>query len=469
MWDFHHPRPQVLRRCAERLYFFTVSSKASPPDTALSSSTYTTLVPVLNLSLTTPAWCEETLSTFKPRCATGLDLIPSSTLIAAKSVICYSLCSILNSSISSSVFPQPWKCASIMPLHKGGNCATPSNYRPISLLPACSKLLERCVNEQLTSHLHSNNLVFPLQSGFRPRHSTQTLLLHCTDSWYKALDRKQFVGVVFLDISKALDSVNHDLLFAKLSLLGLSSSTVSWFRSYLSNRSQVTRVGDSFSSVGYPSSSVPQGSILGPTLFSAFINDLPKALPPDSTVLFADDTSIYITSDNLPSLNSSLQLCLNLANIWMLKNGLKLNALKSKCMLIHSSQKKVDGNLELFIDGLPIEQVWVMKFLGVLLNDALTWGDHIAHIRTKVSRSLNLLRRLSWFLPKSLRLLYFKSYVIPTFDYCDVVWSNCTTSEAKRLDTLFNYGCRLVLHKPRLYSASSTRQELQFTTLSDRR
>ena len=131
-------------------------------------------------------------------------MIPSSTLIAAKSVICYPLCSILNSSISSSVFPQPWKCASIKPLHKGGDRATPSNYHPISLLPACSKLLERCVNEQLTSHLHSNNLAFPLQSGFRPQHSTQTLLLHCTDSWYKVLDRKQFAGVVFLDTPKPL-------------------------------------------------------------------------------------------------------------------------------------------------------------------------------------------------------------------------------------------------------------------------
>ena len=184
-------------------------------------------------------------------------MIPSSTLIATKSVICYPLCSILNSSISSTVFPQPWKCASIKPLHKGGDHATPSNYWPISLLPARSKLLERCVNEQLTSHLHFNNLVFPLQSGFRPQHSTQTLLLHCTDSWYKALDRKQFVGVVFLDIFKAFDSVNHDLLFAKLSNLGLFSSTVCWFRSYLSNRSQVTCVGDSFSSVGYPSSGCP--------------------------------------------------------------------------------------------------------------------------------------------------------------------------------------------------------------------
>ena len=141
----------------------------------------------------------------------------------------------MKSFISSVVFPHPWKCASIKPLHKGGVRVTPSSYRPISLLPTCSKLLERCVNEQLTSHRHSNNLVHLLQSGFRPQHSTQTPLLHCTYSWYKALDIENslLVLIVFLDISKAFDSVNHDFLFAKPAHLGLSSSTVSWFQSYL--------------------------------------------------------------------------------------------------------------------------------------------------------------------------------------------------------------------------------------------
>ena len=143
--------------------------------------------------------------------------------------------------------------------------------------------------------------------------------------------------------------------------------------------------------------------------------------------------------------------------------------LKTKCMLIHSSRKKVDGNLELSVEGQPIELVRVFKFLGVLLNDALTWSDHIAHICAKASRSLNLLRRLSWFLPKCLLFLYFKSYVLLTLDYCDVVWSCCTFEEAKRLETRFNFGCRHILHKPRLYSASSARQELGLTSLNDRR
>ena len=123
----------------------------------------------------------------------------------------------------------------------------------------------------------------------------------------------------------------------QLTSLGLSSIATSWFRSYLSNRSQITRVLDSYSLPGFPSSGVPQGSILGPTLFSAFINDLPSVLPLNSTVLFADDMTIFIVSDNICSLQSSLQTCLNLANLWLQRNGLRLNTLKTKSMLIHSS------------------------------------------------------------------------------------------------------------------------------------
>ena len=245
-------------------------------------------------------------------------------------------------------------------------------------------------------------------------HSTQTLLLHCLDDWYKALDRRQFVGVVFLDISKAFDTVNHNLLLAKLSKLGLSPSAIAWFESYLSDRCQVTRVGDSFSSLGFPNSGVPQGSVLGPSLFSAFINDLPSVLPPDSVVLFADDTAIYIISNDLASLNRSLQQCLDAANLWIASNGLKLNASKTKCMLLHSSRRKVESALDIHLDGVAVEQVRVIKYLGVLINDTLTWSDHVGLVCRKVNGCLNLLCRLSWFLPRSLLLTYLKAYILPT-------------------------------------------------------
>ena len=445
----------------------TLSLSSVPLSTFSPSSSQSLSTSMLSLLPATPEWCEETLASLKPRCAAGLDHIPSSALIAARSVICYPLCSILNSSITSSLFPHSWKCASIKPLHKGGDRTTPSNYRPISLLPAPSKLLEKHVQSQLSSHLNSNNLLFPYQSGFRPSHSTQTLLLHCLDKWYKALDNKKLVGVIFLDISKAFDTVNHELLLSKLSHLGLSPSTVSWFKSYLTNRYHTTRVADSYSSFGFPCSGVPQDSILGPTLFSAFINDLPSILPQNSTVLFADDTSISIVSDSLPTLESSLQLSLDLANLWLERNGLKLNSSKTKSMLIHSNRKS-SSEIKLKIDGIEVEQVRCFKFLGVLVNDTLTWSDHVNLVCTKVTRSLSLLHRLSWFLPQSL-LLYLKSYILPSFDYCDVVWSGCTKDEALRLEALLNFACRTVIRKRRDYSASAARKQLGLSTLSCRR
>ena len=311
----------------------------------MKTFTYVGSESTMSILPTTPDWCENGLASLKSRCSSGLNGIPSSALIAGRSVICYPLCSILNSSITSSVFPGPWKNAWVKPLHKGGDHVSPSNYCTIFLLPVCSKILETAFRNNFLHIFTKIILLFPYQSGFRPPHSTQTLPLHCLDDWYKALDQKQYVGVVFLDISKAFDTLIHTLLLAKLSQLGLPLLLLHGFdlTFQISLRSLKSMILSLLL--------VPQGSVLGPSLFSTFINDLPNVLPFDSIALFADNTAIYIVSSNLASLNSSLQRCLDLANLWMMNNGLQLNTSKTKCILLHSARKTVNTCLNLVING----------------------------------------------------------------------------------------------------------------------
>ena len=220
------------------------------------------------------------------------------------------------------------------------------------------------------------------------------------------------------------------------------------------------------SPLGFPLLGSPRALSLVPLCFLPSLTTFPLFFL--STQLFADDTSIFIVSDDICSLQSSLQTCLNLANLWLQRNGLRLNTLKTKSMLIHSSKKVTGTTLELSVDGSQVEQVRSFKFLGVTINDTLTWSDHINTVCAKVSRNLNLLRDLCWFLPQPLLLLFLKSYILPHFNYCDIVWSGCTKSEASSLETLLNYACRSVLHKHRGSSASAARRELGLSTLASR-
>ena len=184
-------------------------------------------------------------------------------------------------------------------------------------------------------------------------------------------------------------------------------------------------------------------------------------LPP--SYVFADDTTIFVAGHDISNITNTLQNFLNLVNLWMKSNGLKLNPLKTNSMLLHSSRKTNLPRLNLSLDGHTIKQVRVYKFLGIQINDTLTSKNHIVF---KASRQINLLRRLSWFLP---RILFYKSYIMPIFDYCDVVWQRCTSQESTRLEHLHNLAIKNILHKSHFDSASAARQQLGVTSLDHRR
>ena len=212
------------------------------------------------------------------KCSTscGLDGITARLLKAAGPSIYPVLLHICNISIQMRTFPTSWKIGCITPLHKSGDTINPDNFRPISVLPCLGKMLERLVHNQVYGYLTSHNLLSPRQSGFRKGYSTGTCLIDFLHDIYSNIDEGHASGVLFLDLKKAFDVVDHQILLEKLKYLGFRESAVNWFGSYLKDRQQVTKLGGKLSNKNTVTHGVPQGSILGPLLFSLYVNDLPN-------------------------------------------------------------------------------------------------------------------------------------------------------------------------------------------------
>jgi hypothetical protein len=303
---------------------------------------------------------------------------------------------IINFSITSSSFPTLWKLAIINPILKSGRSKDPSNLRPISILPCLSKVLERVVANQLKIYLDEYGLLTSHQSGFRDRHSTTTALLKISNDILKAMDETKFTSLVLLDFAKAFDSVNHALLLAKLHAIGVDDLSVKWFKSYLTGRKQCVRIGDSTSSYLNVRSGVPQGSILGPLLFSVFINDLPASINNCGHHMFADDVQVEknyspnMSHTALAQLNNDLE---NI-NVWSHSNGISLNSDKCQHIIIGSPQlfqtypvTELCHYNSVLINNVNLKTSQSVRNLGVIFDHHLSWDAHLTgQCRTSLQR-----------------------------------------------------------------------------------
>ena len=238
--------------------------------------------------------------------ASGLDGISAKLLKEAGPIISASLTYIINRSLPTGIFPNDWKVAIVTPIYKDDIKTNPNNYRPISLLPIVSKLIERIAFNQLYAFLMRHDLLADAQSGFRPCHSTLTALLDINNDWFSNMDNGLLNGVLFLDLKKAFDTVDHEILLKKLSFYGVDSISLKWFQSYLTDRKQRTYVNGSLSDYGSTVCGFPQDSILGPLLFLIYINDLPASGLSSIPRLYADDTCLTLTSHDLTDLQIKL-------------------------------------------------------------------------------------------------------------------------------------------------------------------
>ena len=292
-----------------------------------------------SLQPVTLSFVEKQLSQLKINKAIGLDNISARLLRDAANVLAPSLRYIINLSLESGRFPSSWKCAKVTSLFKQGDRTDKDNYRPISILPAVRKVIERAVHSQLYDYLSLNNLLAVNQFGFRRGRSTSLALTQFTDEVLSNMDNGLVNGVVFIDLKKAFDTVDHGIMLGKLKSIGVTSTHLAWLNSYLSSRCQKTVIGQASSSIRKVSVGVPQGSILGPLLFTIYINDLPTVLRNSTVTLFADDTALHCSSESAFGLQTILNEDLVILAEWLHEHKLTLNVSKSKFILIGGPKK----------------------------------------------------------------------------------------------------------------------------------
>ena len=379
--------------------------------------------------------------------ATGLDSISARLLRETPDLIADSLCQIFNKSVVTGIFPDEWKNSRITPVFKNaGKRTDPSNYRPISIIPVVAKVFERIIYDQLYKYLAVNNLLSSHQSGFRSFHSTVTALLEATDSWSLNIDRGFVNAVVFLDLKKAFDTVDHNILLSKLQFYGIKGTALEWFSSYLNNRTQTCQVNCYKSSERFLQCGVPQGTILGPLLFLLYINDLPNCLHYSQPRMYADDTSITFASNNVDEIDECINSDLEEIRLWLAANKLTLNLTKTEFLLIGSRQRlsNLPESLAVRINQSCVEQVSTAKSLGVYIDQNLNWETHIRETSKKIASGISAIKRIRKFVPREILLTIYNSLIQPHFDYCSVVWGCCSKGLSQKLQKLQNRAARII-------------------------
>ena len=269
------------------------------------------------------------ISSLHPNKSSGPSEINTKYLQILLPYISTSLTRLINLSLKTGSIPFLWKVANVTPVHKKGDKQNPDNYRPISVIPALGKILEKVVYSRLMHYLDEHNILNPFQSGFRPNHSTEDVLLKTVEDWRLSVDRGNAVAAVFIDFSKAFDSISHPLLVKKLQSIGVADIALTWFHDFLTNRQQRVVIDGHASSWLTIQKGVPQGSLLGPLLFSIYTNDMPLTVKNCSINMYADDTALYTANTNAFKAADSVSKDLTAIHKWCLENSITINFKKT--------------------------------------------------------------------------------------------------------------------------------------------
>ena len=373
----------------------------------------------------------------------GPNSIPTNILNLVQNEISIPQSRIFNLSFSSGIHPELLRISKTTPILKKGSRLSACNYRPISLLSNLNKILEKLMFTRVYKFIEKYNCIYELQFGFRQKHSTNQALINITETIRSALDNNKFACGIFVDLQKAFDTVNHEILIEKLQHYGIRGITNNWFKSYLTDRKQYVSINGYNSNMKVLRHGVPQGSVLGPLLFILYINDLRFSIKHSNVYHFADDTNLLHINESFKKIQKYLNIDLKNLHKWLLANKIFLNCEKTELIFFHKPRTKLPEKIKIKLNGTILNHTHAIKYLGVYLDETLSGDQHCIELSKKLARANGLLAKARHYAPDEIKSMYhalFSSHM----NYGSQVWGQTNNASAKKVFLLQKAAMRII-------------------------